>query len=258
MSRLTVTLIPLLQDNYAYRLEDTETGAVAVVDPAEAGPVAAAIDGKGGRLDLILATHHHNDHIGGIAELKARYGAKVVGPAADAARIPGMDRGVGEGDAVEVGRAVGRVIETPGHTSGHIAFFFADTPAVFCGDTLFALGCGRVFEGTPAQMWSSLEKLRALPDTTRVYCGHEYTQANARFALTVDPANPVLEAYAEDVADAREAGAPTIPAQLGREKLANPFLRCDVEALKEAAGMPGADPVAVFAAVRGRKDNFRG
>jgi hydroxyacylglutathione hydrolase len=258
MSRLTVTLIPLLQDNYAYRLEDSDTGAVAVVDPSEAAPVAALIDEKGGRLDLILATHHHNDHVGGIAALKLRYKAQVVGPAADAARIPGLDRGVREGDAVQVGRAIGRVIETPGHTSGHIAFFFADTPALFCGDTLFALGCGRVFEGTATQMWASLAALRALPDATRVYCGHEYTQSNARFALSVDPANPVLEAYAEDVADAREAGAPTIPAQLGREKLANPFLRCDVDALKAAVGMPGADPVAVFAAIRARKDSFRG
>ena len=155
-----------------------------------------------------------------------------------------------------VGAARGSVLEVPGHTAGHIAFWFEDAGVLFCGDTLFALGCGRLLEGTPEQMWSSLLKLRALPDTTRIYCGHEYTQSNARFALTVDGANPVLQAYAEDVDDARESGAATIPAQLGREKLANPFLRADKPDLQAAIGMAGADPVAVFAEIRGRKDRF--
>ncbi len=258
MPRLAITLIPLLSDNYAYRIEDPETGFVVVVDPAEADPVAAAIDGTSGRLDVILATHHHNDHIGGIPELKARYGATVIGPAVDAARIPRLDRGVGQDDSVPLGSVVARVIETPGHTSGHIAFYIEAGKALFCGDTLFALGCGRVFEGTPAEMWESLLRLRALPDTTRIYCGHEYTESNARFARAIDPANPVLEAYAEDIASMRRAGAPTIPAQLGREKLTNPFLRCDVPAFQEAVGMKGAAPAEVFAAVRRRKDEFRG
>ena len=256
MASLRVTLIPVLKDNYAYLLEDDSTGMVAVVDPGEADPVAAKLEAKGGRLDWILNTHHHGDHVGGNHELAKRYGASIVGPAAESARIPDLDRGVAEGDHVMVGAARGSVLDVPGHTAGHIAFWFEDAGALFCGDTLFALGCGRLLEGTPAQMWSSLLKLRALPDTTRVYCGHEYTQANARFALTVDGANPVLQAYAEDVNDARESGAPTIPAQLGREKLANPFLCADKPELQAAIGMAGADPVAVFAEIRGRKDRF--
>ncbi|MFE0754943.1 hydroxyacylglutathione hydrolase [Inquilinus sp. NPDC058860] len=256
MASLRVTLIPVLKDNYAYLLEDDSTGMVAVVDPGEADPVAAKLEAKGGRLDWILNTHHHGDHFGGNHELAKRYGASIVGPAAEAARIPDLDRGVAEGDHVMVGAARGSVLEVPGHTAGHIAFWFEDAGVLFCGDTLFALGCGRLLEGTADQMWSSLLKLRALPDTTRIYCGHEYTQSNARFALTVDGANPVLQSYAEDVDDARESGAATIPAQLGREKLANPFLRADKPDLQAAIGMAGADPVAVFAEIRGRKDRF--
>lgn len=256
MASLRVTLIPVLKDNYAYLLEDDSTGMVAVVDPGEADPVAAKLEAKGGRLDWILNTHHHGDHVGGNHELAKRYGASIVGPAAESSRIPDLDRGVAEGDHVMVGAARGSVLDVPGHTAGHIAFWFEDAGVLFCGDTLFALGCGRLLEGTAAQMWSSLLKLRALPDTTRIYCGHEYTQSNARFALTVDGANPVLQAYAEDVDDARESGAATIPAQLGREKLANPFLRADKPDLQAAIGMAGADPVAVFAEIRGRKDRF--
>ena len=256
MASLRVTLIPVLKDNYAYLLEDDSTGMVGVVDPGEADPVAAKLEAKGGRLDWILNTHHHGDHVGGNHELAKRYGASIVGPAAESSRIPDLDRGVAEGDHVMVGAARGSVLDVPGHTAGHIAFWFEDAGVLFCGDTLFALGCGRLLEGTPAQMWSSLLKLRALPDTTRIYCGHEYTQSNARFALTVDGANAVLQAYAEDVDDARESGAATIPAQLGREKLANPFLRADKPELQAAIGMAGADPVAVFAEIRGRKDRF--
>jgi hydroxyacylglutathione hydrolase len=257
-SELDIDLIPHLSDNYAYLLRDQATGMTAVVDPGEAAPVAAAIDAAGGRLDFILNTHHHGDHVAGDEELKARYGASVVGPAADRARIPAVDRGVADGDTVMVGASRATVIETPGHTKGHIAFWFRDAGALFCGDTLFALGCGRLLEGSAAEMWSSLVKLRGLPGTTRIYCGHEYTASNARFALSIDPTNPVLAAYAEDVRDMRESGAATIPAQLGREKLANPFLRADAPDLQAAVGMAGGDPVVVFAEIRRRKDRFQG
>lgn len=256
MAALDITLIPALRDNYVYLLREPESGTVAVVDPAEAAPVIRELDKRGWSLDLILNTHHHNDHIGGNAELKAKYGATLIAAGADAARIPGIDRPIAEGDSVAVGRQMAKVIAVPGHTSEHIAFWFEGAQALFCGDALFALGCGRMFEGTAPQMWQSLLKLRALPDATRFYCGHEYTQSNAAFALSVDPDNPVLQAYVEDIEEIRESGAPTIPAQLGREKLTNPFLRADVPELQAALGMTGTDPAAVFGELRGRKDRF--
>ncbi len=254
MSQLDIALIPLLSDNYAYLLRDPKTGTVAVVDPAEADPVAARIEAGPGRLDLILNTHHHGDHIGGNEALKARYGAAVVGPAADRHRIASLDRGLVEGDRVAVGAAEAEVFETPGHTSGHIALWFPESHALFAGDTLFALGCGRLFEGTPAEMWSSLLKLRRLPDDTRVYCGHEYTQSNARFAVTVEPDNAALAARAAEIDALRGRGEPTIPSTLDVEKRTNPFLRADDPATQAAVGMAGADPAAVFAEIRGRKD----
>lgn len=253
---LDVILVPALQDNYVYLLREPATGTVAVVDPAEAAPVRAALDGRGWGLDLILNTHHHGDHIGGNADLKSFYGATIVGPAAETARIPDMDRTVAEGDTVAVGAETARVLETPGHTTGHIAFAFEGARALFCGDTLFSLGCGRMFEGTPDQMWASLAKLRALPDETRLYCGHEYTEANARFARSIDPDNPALVAKAEAVAAARRAGAPTIPSVLGEEKAANPFLRADDPSLAAAVGRQGAAPAEVFAEIRRLKDRF--
>ena len=196
------------------------------------------------------------DHIGGNAALKDRYGAKIVGPRAEISRIAGLDRTVGEGDEVAVGTETARVFETPGHTSGHIVYWFETSKALFCGDTLFALGCGRLFEGTPAQMWDSLSKLRALPDDTRVYCGHEYTAGNAKFALTIEPDNAELAARAEEIAAARARGEPTIPSQLGLEKRTNPFLRADLPELQAAIGMPNSSTVTAFAEVRGRKDRF--
>jgi len=253
---LDVILVAALKDNYVYLLREPTTGTVAVVDPAESAPVRAALDDRGWGLDLILNTHHHGDHIGGNAELKAFYGATIIGPAAETARIPGMDRTVAEGDTVEVGEETARVLETPGHTTGHVAFAFEGARALFCGDTLFSLGCGRMFEGTPDQMWASLEKLRALPDDTRIYCGHEYTESNARFARSIDPDNEALAAKAESVAAARRAGEPTIPATLGEEKAANPFLRADDPALAAAVGRAGAPPAEVFAEIRRRKDSF--
>ena len=256
MAALEVIPLPALQDNYAYLVREPEEGVVAVVDPPVPEPVVAALATRGWGLDLILNTHHHGDHIGGNVALKQRYGATVVGPRADRHRIGSLDVAVGEGDTVAVGRQTAQVLETPGHTSGHIAYWFAEAHALFCGDTLFSLGCGRLFEGTPKQMWQSLCRLRALPDDTRIYCGHEYTQSNARFAVTIDPDNGALQAFARRVDELRARGEPTIPSRLGDEKAASPFLRADAADLQAALGMTGADPVAVFAEVRGRKDRF--
>ena len=256
MAALKVELLPALSDNYIYLLHEPDAGVTAVVDPATPDPVIAALEARGAGLDLILNTHHHMDHIGGNAALKARYGARVIGPRAEVSRIPDMDVTVGEGDRVEVGAESALVFETPGHTSGHIAFWFEASQALFCGDTLFALGCGRLFEGTPQQMWASLSKLRALPDETRIYCGHEYTESNARFAVTVEPDNQALAARRDDIVARRGRGEPTIPALLGDEKRTNPFLRADLPELQAAIGMPGASTVTVFAEVRGRKDRF--
>ena len=256
MAALTVELLPALSDNYIYLLHEADSGTTAIVDPAVPEPVIAALEERGLKLDLILNTHHHMDHIGGNAALKARYGATLIGPRAELSRIPDMDRTVGEGDEVAVGGETARVIETPGHTSGHISFWFENSKALFCGDTLFALGCGRLFEGTPAQMWDSLSKLRALPDDTLVYCGHEYTAGNAKFALTIEPDNQALAAYAEQIAATRARNRPTIPALLGEEKRTNPFLRADQPGLQAAIGMPNSSTVTAFAEVRGRKDRF--
>ncbi|HYG85719.1 MAG TPA: hydroxyacylglutathione hydrolase [Azospirillum sp.] len=253
---MDIHLVPAFNDNYIYLLHDAERGTVGVVDPGDAAPVTAALEQRGWRLTHIFNTHHHADHIGGNHALKQRYGCPVIGARADAARIQDMDTPLDEGETVSFGSHTARVIAIPGHTSGHIAFHFADAKAVFCGDTLFALGCGRLFEGTPAQMWDSLRKLRALPDDTRVYCGHEYTLSNARFAVTVDPDNRTLAARAGEVKALRSRGEPTIPSTIGLEKRTNPFLRADDPAVQAAVGMAGTDPVAVFAEIRGRKDRF--
>ncbi len=251
-----IEIVPALSDNYVYLAHDAAGGATAVIDPAEAAPVMAALERRDWQLTHILNTHHHFDHIGGNAELVERYGATLVGPRADSARIPGLDVEVGDGDSYTVGGQTARVFDVPGHTSGHIAFWFEDSRALFCGDTLFALGCGRMFEGTPEQFWSSLAKLRALPDDTRIYCGHEYTQSNARFALSVDPDNPALQAAARRIDSLRARGERTIPSELGEEKRANPFLRADEAAMQRLVGMEGAAPEAVFAEIRRRKDSF--
>jgi hydroxyacylglutathione hydrolase len=237
-----VQAVPILTDNYAWLLRDTASGTVAIVDPAEAAPVAAAIDAAGGRLDLILLTHHHADHVAGTDEIRARYGATVVGAAADARRLPRLDREVAEGDSVAVGSAAARVIDTPGHTVGHIAYYFADGHVLLCGDTLFSLGCGRLLEGTAADMFASLGKFAELPPDTLVCCGHEYTASNARFALHADPGNAALQEYAAAVGKLRAAGQPTVPSRLSDERAANPFVR--------------APDVATLADLRSRKDRF--
>jgi hydroxyacylglutathione hydrolase len=251
---VAIRLIACLKDNYAVLLHDPATRATAVIDAPEAAPIAAALDAEGWDLTHILVTHHHHDHTGGIAALVERSGPEVVAPAAEAAKIPNVTRTVREGDRVAVGGMTAAIIETPGHTLGQINYFFDAERLLFGGDTLFTLGCGRVIEGDAAMMWRSLDKLRRLPGDTQLYCGHEYTEANARFALSVDPDNTKLLARAAAVRAARGRGEPTIPATLAEEMATNPFLR--PEQLAAAVGMAGAEPAAVFAEIRGRKDRF--
>jgi hydroxyacylglutathione hydrolase len=240
---LAVRAIPCLSDNYIWLLRDEASGAVAVCDPGEAGPAVAAVREGGGRLDLILLTHHHGDHVGGVGELQAAFGGKVVGNEADARRLPPLDVVVRPGGTVALGESRTGVIDTPGHTRGHLAFHFAEGAVLLCGDTLFSLGCGRLLEGTAAEMFGSLRALDALPGDTLVCCGHEYTESNARFALSVDGGNPALRAMAEAASALRRDGKPTVPTTLAREREANPFLR--------------APDVARFAVLRSAKDNFR-
>ncbi len=229
---VTAAAIPMLTDNYSWLLTESASGKTAIVDPAEAEPAIAAIEAAGGKLAYILLTHHHGDHIGGVPELVARYHPIVVGNAADAHRLPKLDIAVREGDTVEFGAAAARVIDTPGHTIGHIAYFFADGEILLPGDTLFSLGCGRLFEGTAADMFASVKKFADLPDATLVCAGHEYTQSNAKFALSVDGENPALIARAAEITALRAAGKATLPVALGTERATNPFLRAaDAEAL---------------------------
>jgi hydroxyacylglutathione hydrolase len=243
-----------LKDNYGVLLHDPGSGATAAIDAPEAAPVEAALRATGWRLTDILVTHHHADHTGGIAELKARHHCRVVAPHGEAARIPAVDETVRENDAVRVGALEGRVFETPGHTAGHISYFFPADKLAFVGDTLFSIGCGRVIEGTPEMMWRSLLKLRGLPDDTRVYCGHEYTRANIRFARTVEPANAALRAREQEVDKLLAADKPTIPSTMGEEKAANPFLRADLPEVAKSVGLAGEPAWKVFAEIRERKN----
>jgi len=256
MPELQIHQILALGDNYIYLLHDPRSGATAVVDPAEAEPVLAVLEETGWRLTHILITHHHHDHTDGNLPLKARTGAVVVGARADRERIPGIDIMLGGEDRLVFGDMTVEILEVPGHTSGHLAYWFKDAAALFCGDTLFALGCGRVFEGTPEQMWESLRKLRALPPETRVFCAHEYTAANARFAVTVDPSNAGLLDRKRRVDALRAEGKPTVPSVMAEEVATNPFLRADAPELQRAIGLEGHAPAEVFAEVRRRKNAF--
>lgn len=256
MSTLQIEQIPTRKDNYVYLVREMGQGKVGVVDPSDAEPVFAALERLGWSLTHIINTHHHNDHTGGNLELKEKFNCTVVGPLADHDRIAGIDIDVGDGDTYQFGDAVAKVYDTPGHTRGHIAYWFEESKALFCGDTLFALGCGRVFEGTYEQMWNSLEKLRALPDDTWVYCAHEYTQANATFAITIEANNQTLIDRAKEIDLLRSENKGTVPSLLGLEKETNPFLRADVESVAQAVDLSGLDPVTVFAEIRTRKDNF--
>ncbi|GIL71424.1 hypothetical protein Vretimale_2710 [Volvox reticuliferus] len=255
---MEVIRVPCLSDNYVWLLHEPSSARTAVVDPAELHPVVLELERRGWTLDAILNTHHHWDHVGANLDLKHRFPqCTVVGPRADKDRIPGIDVQVGEGDTWRFGVLDVRVFDTPGHTRGHITYWIPESNALFPGDTLFALGCGRLFEGSPRQMWSSLSKLLPLPDDTRVYCAHEYTAANARFAVTVDPHNRLLAERKDRVDAARMKGEATVPSTLGEEKATNPFLRPGDPAIRKQMGLgPGAEDWEVFAAVRAAKDQF--
>ena len=256
MAKLEIHQFPCLSDNYGVLIHDPESNVTATIDTPESGPIESALRDKGWTLTHILNTHHHGDHTGGNTELKAKTGCQIVGPKPEAAKIPGLDISVGQGDTYDFGGHIATIIETPGHTLGHIAFHFADDGVAFVGDTLFALGCGRVFEGTMAQMWSALQRLMELPRDTVIYCGHEYTTANAAFAVTIDPDNQELMERVEEIAALRSEGRPTVPTTLDLELRTNPFLRPTDPAVQAHLGMAGADPGDVFAEIRRRKDNF--
>lgn len=251
-----VEIFQCLSDNYGYLLHDEATGATAALDAPEASTIRKALERRGWTLSDIFITHHHHDHTGGIAELKAAYGAKVTGPRAEKDKIEGLDVLVSGGATVWLGETCFEVIETPGHTLGHIVYYDDKGGHLFTADALFSLGCGRMFEGEPGPMWTGLKRLRALPGRTLVYCGHEYTVANAKFALSIDTANESLKKRAGEVVEQRRNNQFTIPVTLSAEKAQNPFLRADSAPLAEAIGMAGADPVEVFAALRKAKDNF--
>src|SRR6202163_3358386 len=249
-----IRLFPCLTDNFGCLIHDPATGATASIDAPEAAAVIKALDREGWKLTDILVTHHHGDHVGGIAELKQKYGCHVVAPHDKSARIANVDLRVGQGDVVKVGGLLARVLETPGHTLDHISYVFDSEKALFAADTLFSIGCGRVFEGTYPMMWDSLLKLRALPDDFKLYCGHEYTAANVKFALTIEPDNPALKARAAEVTKLRAEGKPTIPTLLGEEKRANVFLRADDPSVAARLHMQGASHAEGFVEIRDRKN----
>ncbi|MGZ4980786.1 MAG: hydroxyacylglutathione hydrolase [Methylobacter sp.] len=253
---LTILTLPVLNDNYIYLLHDSVSDETAVVDPAVAQPVLEVLNQKGWPLTYILNTHHHADHVGGNLELKQKTGCTVIAPLSDQQRIPGIDRGVADCDMIMLGKRTAKVVSTPGHTSGHVVYHFAGDNLLFCGDTLFVMGCGRLFEGTAEQMWHSLQKLKALPASTQIYCAHEYTQANGRFALTVEPDNLQLQQRMEIINQLRANHQPTVPSTIEQELATNPFFREDSLALQETVKMTNKKPVEIFAEVRRLKDHF--
>ena len=253
---LQIVTVPCLSDNYAYLAYDEATGATAVIDVPEAGPILNALASRNWHASHILITHHHPDHIGGVEALAAATGARVIGARADAHRLPPLDEEVAEGDLVRIGMDVGHVLEVPGHTVGHVAFHFPDSKVVFTADSLMSCGCGRLFEGTPDQMWASLSRLAALPPDTLVCSGHEYTQSNIRFALSVDGTNPALQARAARVAALRAEKLPTVPGLLADELATNPFLRAGATEMKRGLSMESVTDAQVFAHLRALKDRF--
>lgn len=259
----TVELLPAFADNYIYLVSDIALGLAMVVDPGDADVVRRALQKKDLHLALILNTHHHSDHAGGNTKLQHEYGAPVIASAKEAHRVEGVSRGVEKGDIVSFSDLRGQVIETPGHTAGHVAYYFPVLKAVFCGDTLFSLGCGRLFEGTAAELWGSLCALRNLPDDTKIYPGHENSEKNSKFALMLDKDNPELKIRINEITDLRKQGLPTLPVTLGAEKKTNPFLRVDCPDFQQTLsknGFPveGTDPAAIFGALRAAKDRSTG
>lgn len=254
---LEIVTVPCLSDNYAFLAHDPGSGETALVDVPEAAPLLQALADRDWRLTHILITHHHWDHVGGLNDVLAAFPeARVHGARADTGRLPPLHVALDEGDTVTLGGERGTVIDVSGHTVGHIAYHFPVSKVVFTADSLMALGCGRVFEGTKPQMWDSLSKLARLPEDTLVCSGHEYTAANGRFALTIDPDNPALISRMKDIDAARASNTPTVPSLLSLELATNPFLRAADPAVQRNLDMVGADPSDVFAEIRTRKDNF--
>jgi hydroxyacylglutathione hydrolase len=254
---LQIATIPCLSDNYAYLLHDPDSGETAAIDAPEAAPLIAELQKRGWTLTMILLTHHHYDHIDGVAELRTAYNPRILGAAADAHRLPPLDRALAEGDSIGIGNNTGTVIDVSGHTNGHLAFHFPASAALFTADSLMALGCGRVFEGTAPQMWNSLSKLAALPPMTLVYSGHEYTADNAAFAYSVEPGNPALRDRILQIKEARAVNMPTVPSILGDELATNPFLRAKSPEIRRLLEMPDATDAEIFAEIRRRKDGFK-
>src|SRR5262245_26310737 len=256
MATLQIHQFPCLSDNFGVLIHDAEAGITASIDAPDATAVARALQEKGWTLTHILTTHHHLDHTAGNAALKAETGCTIIGPRNEAAKVPGIDRQVGEGDTFAFGSHQVQVLDTPGHTAGHITYVIPSAKVAFVGDTLFALGCGRVIEGTPQMMWDSLRKLMALPKDTAVYCGHEYTQANAAFALSIEPDSAALQQRATAVDELRAAGTATLPTGIGLELETNPFLRPHVPAIQRRLGMEGRPEWEIFREIRERKNRF--
>ncbi len=254
---LIIDQFPCKSDNFGVLIHDTDSGLTAAIDAPEFEPIKRHLAEKGWRLDRILITHHHADHTEANLTLKQATDCSITGPAKEADKIPGIDNTVKEGDVIPFGSYEIKVMETPGHTLGHVSYYIPAAKVAFVADTLFAIGCGRVIEGTFPMMWNSLEKLMTLPDDTTIYCGHEYTQANARFALTIEPANTDLILRAREVDALRAEGKPTLPTTMGLEKKTNPFLRVNEPAVRDILGMEKASPAEVFGEIRTRKDNFK-
>jgi hydroxyacylglutathione hydrolase len=253
---LQIKTIPCLSDNYAFLAHDPDSGETALVDIPEAAPILAALDDMQWSLTHILITHHHPDHVMGLGDVLATHPAKVYGNAADAARLPKVDHAVNAGETLQICGEDCHVLDVSGHTIGHVAFHFPTSKVVFTADSLMALGCGRVFEGTMAQMHASLQSLAALPPDTIVCSGHEYTEANGRFALTIDPDNPALQRRITEIAAQRAKGEPTVPSTLAEERATNPYLRTEDDAIRQHLGLTGANSEAVFTEIRQRKDRF--
>jgi len=256
MADLEIHQFPCLADNYGVLVRDARSGATASIDAPDARAVEAALAAKGWRLTHILTTHHHGDHTGGNLALKQATGCTIIGPAGEAGRVPGIDQRVGEGDVVAFGLNRVKVFDTPGHTAGHISYWFEEAAVAFVGDTLFSLGCGRVLEGDHRTMWASLQKIAALPPETQLYCGHEYTLSNGRFAVTIDPDNAALRARIAEAESQRARGEPTLPTRIETELAANPFLRPQSPSIRERLGMKDAEDWQVFGEIRSRKDRF--
>ncbi len=253
---LEIIQLAVLNDNYIYLIHEPVSAQTAVIDPAIAEPVLATLAKKGWQLDYIFNTHHHSDHVGANLELKKKTNCKILGASADCSRIPGIDRQLQHGEIIKLGNQCATVMETPGHTLGHIVYHFTESHALFCGDTLFSMGCGRLFEGSAEQMWQSLQQLKQLPKTTRIYCAHEYTQANGKFALTLEPDNQLLQERIQQVGQLRKNNLATVPTTIEQELATNPFLRENSAAIQNSINMTGQTNVAIFSKIRQLKDNF--